>query len=1014
MITIFRRLVMMILLNSLAASFAWPGCSPYMGLASLNEVSKEHPFFNNVDDFIEVKKLANKFSASVMASWSIEVCETIFTFFYSCSGPLSLASAQQTGKYWVLSGSPAPSSYIDWLGGFDVALRDENGDMIDYLTVNNVTPQYEQCNYSYPITAFGSNSTRRTARSPDGIGEWNVPPGNSEPPTEGEDNASDPPPADAPSLQFQSDIVMGQGETAQLTLLLNQAYGQDVTINLTTVNGTAVGAVDYIEYVGSVVIPAGQTQVSVSVSSLLTGNMVDTYFFLAIESAINADVADQVAKITIVQHVMADHFSIQHSGMGVNCESSLITIKAMDASRNIKTNYLGSIQLTTSTQNGDWSLVSGNGSFTVGQADSGSAQYTFSASDLGEVQLNLSNTHVEVVNINVVDQYGVTETSSQALPQDDLDLDFQQAIFKFLYDDGQSSTQAYPEFTAYKPLNTDSGMDPILLRVITTDPNTGECVNAFNGNQSVDLAIECVNPNTCDATAASPFLINQNSINENSGSVSAYTTLSLSFDANGTVRLPNIIYQDAGRVRLHAHKVVGGSTIMGISNYLDFFPAGFCLSTNDLNSQCVGQGDVQLSSCSVFKKAGENFSPEVSAQGWQVNNDLDYCDNQAPLLSFNHPLDIQPILQAPAGGSSGYLTQNQLNLTNGASNSSLSWSEVGVIKIQMGGNDYLDNTLPSNLSDNIGRWVPAAFQVTKVTDGEFDSSHNGYTYIGEQTQTGEGTIRYLIPPQFEFSAVNSFSVPDVIQNYVGSFFRNPLLTLDMVSENLGLDGINELDITPQFYTPDYLYNTSTDQYLVSLNTQDHVYFVRDSQSQVAPFIQQTPINLIGIKDSDDISGGQLTFTPLGKELRYGRLSIDNAFGPETQALKQNLKTEYFDGDAFVVNNLDDMTPVDAGKIINLAVRDVGDISDPLSVNDTAASGVLYDQGSVQEGSWQFQWQAPIGGRYGSITFDYDAPSWLQYNWDESADALQENPQATVTFGQYRGHDKIIYWKEIVK
>ena len=59
--------------------------------------------------------------------------------------------------------------------------------------------------------------------------------------------------------------------------------------------------------------------------------------------------------------------------------------------------------------------------------------------------------------------------------------------------------------------------------------------------------------------------------------------------------------------------------------------------------------------------------------------------------------------------------------------------------------------------------------------------------------------------------------------------------------------------------------------------------------------------------------------------------------------------------------------------------------------------------------------ASSGSHSGSIgvTMDFSALPWLQYNWDGSVDGSLENPpSASATFGQYRGHDRVIYWREV--
>ncbi len=110
-----------------------------------------------------------------------------------------------------------------------------------------------------------------------------------------------------------------------------------------------------------------------------------------------------------------------------------------------------------------------------------------------------------------------------------------------------------------------------------------------------------------------------------------------------------------------------------------------------------------------------------------------------------------------------------------------------------------------------------------------------------------------------------------------------------------------------------------------------------------------------------------------------------------------------------MNTLDSDTAYDLSQIGSITVTDVGDNGDPLLSTDSSASGDIADIGMFSAGLLQVNWAATTGGRYGTIRFPYNIDSWLEYDWSGGGD---EDPEASVTFGQYRGHDRVIYWKEI--
>lgn len=989
----------------------WAGCSPYMGLATINEVSRQNLLFNSNNDFIEIKKLDEHLSDAVLPGWKLQICDVVLIIFQSCSPQYSLGDATQIGDYWVYSGNPDPSSYIDWVGGFDILLTDENGDVIDHLSVNGVNFLYENCPYPYPTTASGFLNTRRAFRKPDGVGDWDVPFGNTVPPTQGATNNDNPPPADAPQLTFLQDVQVAQGATAILTMQLDSTYTSDVIINYATINGEASAGTDYVSSSGTVTIPAGSLSIDVSVDTLITGNPIDSFFYLTIQDASNADVIDQVAKITILQGVTADHFEISHAGVGITCEPSTVTITAKDASNQTITNYTGVLQISTSTSHGDWSLLVGNGNFSAGGSDSGDAQYEMVLADAGTVNLALANTHIEILNIHLLDDLNVSETTGSASASDDEDIHFQQAMFRFLYDDGVALSQSMPLLTSHKPAKNSGNNDALLVRAISTDINTGECVATLTGNQSIDLALECVNPSACDNSTASRFLLNGSSVPENSGSVVSYSSHTLNFSL-GSALLPNVIYQDSGQVKLYARKNINGVLVSGSSNGITVIPAGFCMQISDANDECVGVNDSQWASCSVFKTAGETFSANISAQGWQNDGDSNFCDNNARTRSFNHTVDLSPSLIAPSGGSIGSINVSQVTLASGQVTSNFTWSEVGVMAFIMGGNSYLSASLPTSTSEHIGRWIPARFQLTKLNDGQFDSANNGFTYVGQLTSLGDGAMGYGTLPQYEFEARNALAIPTVVENYIGDFYKNPVPTLSNSVSTLGADAATQLTLNSQFFNHTFTYQSGSSSYLADFNSSDHFYIERETNSLIAPFTLDAQIALSTFADSDNVTGNSLNFNIAGSPLRYGRLRVLPAFGPETSAILQTIQAEYFDGSLFQVNTLDDNTSVDIAEIVNITVSNEGNDSNPLQVGDSNASGESFDIGTLSSGRWTISWSSPSNNRYGEYEFDYNAPAWLEFNWDESGDESEEGPSSAVTFGNYRGHDNIIYWREI--
>ena len=142
--------------------------------------------------------------------------------------------------------------------------------------------------------------------------------------------------------------------------------------------------------------------------------------------------------------------------------------------------------------------------------------------------------------------------------------------------------------------------------------------------------------------------------------------------------------------------------------------------------------------------------------------------------------------------------------------------------------------------------------------------------------------------------------------------------------------------------------------------------------------------------------------------------MKNAFGPETKALAMPGYVEYLSNTGYVVNGADNCTSLSATATVNS--NPAGIVSGG-AIDDISLGGGTSDlsyKTPLNKGMANFVFTKPGSGHNGTIDLDVDLTAfpWLKYNWDGSADGTLENhPEASATFGQYRGHDRIIYWRE---
>jgi MSHA biogenesis protein MshQ len=158
----------------------------------------------------------------------------------------------------------------------------------------------------------------------------------------------------------------------------------------------------------------------------------------------------------------------------------------------------------------------------------------------------------------------------------------------------------------------------------------------------------------------------------------------------------------------------------------------------------------------------------------------------------------------------------------------------------------------------------------------------------------------------------------------------------------------------------------------------------------------------GISDSDVIND-QVTVNktiptnviPIGLPIRFGRLLIDNGYGPDTENLPLNIHTQYRDGTGAKG------TKGNAG------------LSPALDPNKTTAEGAF----TLASGQHTMELTAPTNllidpmSYQGQIRYTYDqTPIWLQFNWDRGTN-YDNNASGIATFSLFRGNDRIIYRRE---
>jgi|GEM_PF-3223186 len=352
---------------------------------------------------------------------------------------------------------------------------------------------------------------------------------------------------------------------------------------------------------------------------------------------------------------------------------------------------------------------------------------------------------------------------------------------------------------------------------------------------------------------------------------------------------------------------------------------------------------------------------------------------------------------------------NSSNLTQTINHT---WTEVGTLQIQTSA-EYLNMTLNTDTQD-VGRFYPKYFQVINTPLWNYPGSGASEQDFAYMNQPFEGV-------EFYVEALNLQG--NSLQNY-GKF--EPVNTA-----NFALYEANST-YTSRFHsgTPTKAWATTSGKSIGTFKLEENnpttvcANELCWAKAPAANNYQDGPFNTSGGTNStisiietgsnsdpiDYQNSGQprlLTKQPI---IRFGRAVIDSVGGVTGSKMTVPLRVEFWNGTDFVIHSEDDTT--------NLAgVNDKSANQDIWIDGATAADVNLADGGVVSDGSSRtitVSQTAPIRQQtqvWLELNSAGNAAPWLRYRWqdDNRVDVSgEEDPSSVVTFGIFRGNDRVIF------
>ncbi|WP_264877811.1 DUF6701 domain-containing protein [Vibrio agarivorans] len=511
-------------------------------------------------------------------------------------------------------------------------------------------------------------------------------------------------------------------------------------------------------------------------------------------------------------------------------------------------------------------------------------------------------------------------------------------------------------------------------------------------------------------------------------------------DPNGEVSAkPDLIYPEAGEVsydltdKACVEDEIGDQTCKTYSgtHTVKSRPWTFaiCEESNTLPQGTSAGGDKFITAGEWFDLVAKpiRWQPGTPANGMGEINASKFCDDSYVTQNFYKiaPQDDAPAatveissqLHTPSSDNVSVLlkTDNVSGLTRSNTDSlifnQLYWNEVGSLTVKANSqNTYLGMNIDTGFR-NIGRFYPAYF-VLEWSEWDTPDKQGGAAYLGQpydmldlEVYAYSAKDDYRVSNYSKFSASLQATFPALqgdeyaerITGYEGNapWEESPLGSVwkprltNIVFER------EEISSYPVVTSPDGPFNVSGGD-------------VTELELVIASGSSGDPVSFSLTEDKNS------ALLPEQPPARYGRMALADVSGSTSGSIRVPLRVEYFDGSSFVVNNDDDASGFDHNKYCTLDgvstdasfSFDGTDSSVSSGTNNNllaSRSGTNTDREAVR----LFLRQGEVGDNPSDIDCGarHFTQPWLQYNWRDKGD---EDPSTLVTFGVYRGNDRIIF------
>ena len=449
--------------------------------------------------------------------------------------------------------------------------------------------------------------------------------------------------------------------------------------------------------------------------------------------------------------------------------------------------------------------------------------------------------------------------------------------------------------------------------------------------------------------------------------------------------------------------------------------------------------DGNSSGGSALVAAGESFSLKVKPVRYGNNADVcqlpitqNFFASTAPTATIKA---LDPTLDSPAGGVVGTLSpllSFERDNHEGSKTSShylfenMNYDEVGSIQfnVEVSSIGFYDDIQGGILDGGsaVGRFYPAYFGITKTV----------WDYP-EKQGSGDSSFVYMdqnfTDVDFEVAAYSYLGTQT--ENY-GLFDKSLKASFSLVGEYATRLNITNTDLGVSHWNSGAFWRVNNLGHAAMWSKKEVTAITRNRATEAdGPFnVKDNPNSIttelgleIGGEDpvtfSKDnvITDAELLTQP---DVRYGRMVLDSVGTSVGRDVSVPLRVEYWNGNTFVLSSTDGASKFDGEQYCKQTVW-----PDPIESSSTILKGsntviqgsdatnLVADanNSSLREQVRFWLRLASTSPQTSETNVDCSSGSpaneqpWLQYNWRGQGD---EDPSTVVTFGIYRGNDRVIF------